>query len=75
MVVDGWKTEIEAAVDRAQQHDRTKLDRWFRREWHRAAAVDKWPEERQRRYHEWRQRQRQASEEDAWVDKTIREPW
>ena len=85
MVRENWKVEIDRAVDQAQQH-RTELDRWFRREWHREAAVSKWTDERQRRYREWARSQRRTSEEEdawrelkeqkrkrvAWVDKAIK---
>jgi len=58
MVVGSWKAEIETAIDRVKQPRRSGLDNWFRREWRKAAAVSRWPEERQTRYWEWRQRQR-----------------
>ena len=65
VVVEGWKTEIERAIDRVKEPRRSGLDNWFRQEWHRAAAISKWPEERQRRYWEWRQHQ-QTPEELEW---------
>ena len=84
MVVAGWEAEIEKAIDRVKQRRRSGLDNWFRREWHRAAAVSKWPEERQKRYWEWRQRQltdeelvwqrikREKRARLAWMDKLFR---
>ena len=84
MVVEGWEAEIEHAIDRVKQRRRSGLDNWFRREWHRADAVSKWPGERQRRYREWRQRQltdeelewqqikREKRARLAWMDKLFR---
>ena len=67
MVRESWKAEIERAIDRASQPKRSELDKWFRRQWYREAAILGWPEGRQKRYLEWARRQRQTSEEeDAW---------
>ena len=67
MVQESWKAEIERAIYRARQPKRSELDKWFRQQWYREAAVRKWPEERQRHYRERGRCQRQTSEEeDAW---------
>jgi len=73
MVRESWKAEIERAVDRVKAPKRTELDQWFRRQWHREAAVSQWPEWRQKQYREWRRRNSQptrpkqlTAEEDAW---------
>ena len=34
-----WRDEIEHAIDGIK---RTKLDRWTRRQWHKAAARSRW---------------------------------
>ena len=72
MVRESWKAEIEHAVDKVNGPKRTEIDQWFRREWHREAAVSQWPEWRQKRYWEWRRRNSQpacsrlsTAEEDA----------
>ena len=38
-----WQNEIEHAIDNVK---RTKLDRWMRREWHKAGARKRWSEGR-----------------------------
>ena len=43
--------EIERAVDSVK---RTVLDRWMRREWHKAAARDHWSEGRKAKWVEWK---------------------
>ena len=89
MARENWKAEIERAIDRARQPKRSELDKWFRRQWYREAAIMGWPEERQRRYREWARSQRRTSEEEdawrelkeqkrkpvAWVDKAMKGLW
>jgi len=42
-----WKDEIEKAVNRVKKsHTRSESDKWFRRQWYRALAV-------QRKYERW----------------------
>ena len=48
-----WADEIERAVDNVK---RTKLDRWMRREWHKAAARSRWSEGRKAEWMEWKRR-------------------
>ena len=63
LVLDGWKREIERAIRRAKRPKQTELDRWFRREWHRAEAISQWPEWRQRLYRKWRRKTKGQFEE------------
>ncbi|MBL7223577.1 MAG: hypothetical protein ISS72_06980 [Candidatus Brocadiae bacterium] len=43
--------EIEHAIDNV---GRTKLDRWMRRQWHKAGARDRWSEGRKAKWVEWK---------------------
>ena len=46
------REEIETAIDRVK---RTKLDRWMRKEWHKASARDQWSESRKAKWDDWRE--------------------
>ncbi|MFC1806272.1 hypothetical protein ACFL09_04745 [Planctomycetota bacterium] len=48
-----WAHEIEHAIDNVK---RTRFDKWMRREWHKAAARDHWPEGEKARWVGWRSR-------------------
>ena len=55
MIIEGsagtaWREETERAIDNVK---RTKLDKWMRREWHKAAARDHWSEGRKVKWVEW----------------------
>jgi hypothetical protein len=39
------RQEIERAVDRVK-HPKTARDKWWRRQWYRAAAIRGWPNKR-----------------------------
>ena len=56
--VAGWKDEIEHAIDNVK---RTKLDKWMRREWHRAGARERWAEDRKAEWEDWRRRRRRET--------------
>ena len=34
----GWRDEVERAIDNVK---RTAVDKWYRKEWHRTAALEK----------------------------------
>ena len=48
-----WWDEIEHAIDNVK---RTKFDKWMRREWHKAAARERWSEGRKAKRMEWNSR-------------------
>ena len=48
-----WAEEIERAITNVK---RTELDKWFRREFHKAAARSRWSADRQARWEEWRKK-------------------
>ena len=44
LIVERSKKEIQRAIRQVKQPKRTELDKWFRREWHRAAPKSEvWP--------------------------------
>jgi hypothetical protein len=45
-----WAEEIEHAIDNVK---RTKSDKWMRREWHKAAARERWSEGRKSERVQW----------------------
>ena len=49
--VASWQGEIEEAIDNVK---RTNLGRWMRREWHKAAARDRWTARRKAKWLEWK---------------------
>ena len=49
-MVDAWRDEIDRDIDNVK---RTNLDRWMRREWHRAGSRDNWSEGRKAKWMEW----------------------
>lgn len=48
------RREIERAIANVK---RTELDKWFRKQFYREKAKDRWSDERWRRYREWRRSQ------------------
>ena len=62
LTLESRRAEIQRAIRRVKRPRPTELDRWFRREWHRAAAMSSWPEWRQRLYWEWKRRKEQGDE-------------
>ena len=57
MVMEQQRREIERASANVK---RTELDIWFRKQFHRAKAQDRWSDERWRRYREWQLKQREG---------------
>ncbi|MFC1805630.1 hypothetical protein ACFL09_01450 [Planctomycetota bacterium] len=49
--MESWADEIERSIDNVK---RTKLDKWMRREWHKAGARSHWSADRKARWEEWR---------------------
>ena len=56
IALDRCEKEIERAIRQVKRPKPVELDKRSRREWHRAAAVSKWPRWRQERYSEWRRK-------------------
>jgi len=56
-----WADEIERAIDSIK---RTKFDKWMRREWHKAAARERWSEGRKARWMEWKRRRSHGTSRD-----------
>jgi hypothetical protein len=51
-----WREEQRAEIERAIKNvKRSDWDKWFRRQWHRAGAMRKWP-------------RRQASDAGRWFE-------
>ena len=78
LTLERWEREIQRAVRRVKQPRPTEFGKWFRREWHRGAAVSRWPEWRRRLYWERRRvRNRLSAEERPEVMKMslCRECW
>ncbi|MFC1805365.1 hypothetical protein ACFL09_00095 [Planctomycetota bacterium] len=48
-MVAAWQSEIEKAIDNVK---RNKLDKWMRREWHKAAARERWSADRKAKWAE-----------------------
>ena len=57
-----WADEIEHAIDRVK---RTRLDKWMRREWHKAAARDRWTARRKARWAERKGRRSRGAAVDS----------
>ena len=55
-----WEHQIERAVDNAKRSD---WDKWFRKQWYRAAAMRKWP---RRQYNRWAQQLRDPYSAWRW---------
>jgi len=55
MIEPEYRDEIERAIDNLK---RSALDRWFRREWHKAAARNKWSQQRSAAWRAWRKGRR-----------------